>query len=78
MHSLICCLAALVAADDAYLAWTVEPAGANSLPATIGQRLTAAELTAPAGRAAHHALCRSDFGGADQGRPSLGRRGAEG
>lgn len=49
MHTLLCCLAALVAADDAYLAWSVEPAELNSLPAASGQRLTVAELTALAG-----------------------------
>ncbi len=44
MHALLCCLAALVAADDSYPAWNVEPAGVTSLPATSGQRLSAAEL----------------------------------
>lgn len=50
MQALLCCLALLAAGDEPYFAWIPDPALVTELPATNGERLSAAELTALATR----------------------------
>ena len=46
MNSLFCCLALVAIHDEKYPAWVAERVTASVLPASIGQRLSADELTA--------------------------------
>ena len=43
MHSLVCLLALSAVQHEKYLAWVPQPADVSSLPASTGQRLSAAD-----------------------------------
>jgi hypothetical protein len=45
MNALLCCLALSGVYDEKYLSWVTEPPTVSALPASAGQRLTAAELS---------------------------------
>ena len=49
MHALVCFLALSVVQHEKFLAWISQPADISSLPASAGERLSAADLAALAG-----------------------------
>ena len=46
MHAVVCLLALSAVQHEKYLAWTPQPADISSLPASTGERLSAADLAA--------------------------------